>query len=93
MVMKIYVDTSVFGGCFDTEFEEWSNKLVEEFMRGVKVAVISDLTLRELEDAPLKVRSLVGEIPEEHKEYVVLDDETRELARCYIEEGVVVMGF
>ena len=93
MEMKIYVDTSAFGGCFDAEFEEWSNKLVEEFMRGVKVAVISDLTLRELEDAPLKVRSLVGEIPEEHKEYVVLDDETRELARCYIEEGVVSYGF
>ena len=62
-------------------------------MRGVKVAVISDLTLKELEDAPLKVRSLVGEIPEEHKEYVVLDDETRTLARCYIEEGVVSDGF
>lgn len=91
--MKIYVDTSVFGGCFDSEFEEWSNKLVNEFVRGFKVAVISDLTLRELEDAPLKVRNLVGEIPEEYKEYVVLNDETKALARCYVQEGVVGEGF
>lgn len=24
--MKIYVDTSVFGGCFDVEFSIWSNR-------------------------------------------------------------------
>jgi len=29
--MKVYIDTSVLGGCFDDEFEEWSNKLMEEF--------------------------------------------------------------
>ena len=66
-MMRVYVDTSVFGGCFDTAFEEWSNKLKEEFKLGLKVAVISDLTLRELAEAPQKVRSLVEEIPEEHK--------------------------
>jgi hypothetical protein len=22
--MRIYIDTSVFGGCFEKEFEEWS---------------------------------------------------------------------
>ena len=90
---KVYVDTSVFGGCFDAEFEEWSNKLIEEFKLGLKVLVISDLTLKELEEAPLNVKNLVGEIPEEHKEYVILDDESRELARHYIEEGVVSEGY
>ncbi len=92
-MIKVYVDTSVFGGCFDAEFEEWSNKLIEEFKLGLKVLVISDLTLKELEEAPLNVKNLVGEIPEEHKEYVILDDESRELARHYIEEGVVSEGY
>ena len=77
MMIKIYVDTSVFGGCFDAEFEEWSNKLMEEFKLGLKVIVISDLTLKELEAAPPNVRSLVEEIPEEHKKYGFLDDEAR----------------
>jgi hypothetical protein len=28
-MIKVYVDTSVFGGFFDAEFKEWSNKLME----------------------------------------------------------------
>ena len=87
--MKVYVDTSVFGGCFDAEFEEWSNKLVEEFKLGLKVAAISDLTLKELEEAPQNVNRLFEEIPEENKEYVILNDEAKVLAQKYIEEDVV----
>lgn len=86
--MKVYVDTSVFGGCFDIEFEEWSNRLMEEFRLGLKIVVISDLTLRELEEASLNVRNLVEKIPEEYREFVILNDEARKLARHYIEEGV-----
>ncbi len=92
-MIKVYVDTSVFGGCFDVEFEEWSNKLIEEFKAGLKVLVISDLTLKELEGAPPNVRNLVEEISGEHKEYVVLNNEARGLARHYIEECVVSEGY
>lgn len=92
-MIKVYVDTSVFGGCFDVEFEEWSNKLIEEFKAGLKVLVISDLTLKELEGAPPNVRNLVEDISGGHKEYVVLNDEARGLARHYIEEGVVSEGY
>lgn len=42
---RIYIDTSVIGGCFDSEFVEWSIKLFEEFKTGIKTAVISDITL------------------------------------------------
>ena len=92
-MIKVYVDTSVFGGCFDVEFEEWSNKLIEEFKAGLKVLVISDLTLKELEGAPPNVRNLVEEISRGHKEYVVLNNEARGLACHYIEEGVVSEGY
>ena len=30
--LKVYIDTSVIGGCFDKIFQEWSNKLFEEFI-------------------------------------------------------------
>lgn len=92
-MIKVYVDTSVFGGCFDAEFEEWSNKLIEEFKAGLKVLVISDLTLKELEGAPPNVRNLVEDMSGGHKEYVVLNNEARGLARHYIEEGVVSEGY
>jgi hypothetical protein len=88
-MMRIYADTSVFGGCFDHEFEEWSNKLMEEFKHGSKAVVISDLTLKELDGAPPHVRNLIEGIPKEHKEHVVLDDDVKGLARHYIEDGAI----
>jgi len=92
-MLRIYPDTSVFGGYFDPEFERWSRALIEEFRNGSKIAVISDLTLRELLEAPIEVRKLVEEIPETYKEYVILDNEAIELAKRYIEEGIVTERF
>ncbi|MFH0975821.1 MAG: hypothetical protein V1874_08565 [Spirochaetota bacterium] len=56
MKSKVYIDTSVIGGCFDDEFFEVSNKLFDEFKTGKKIAVISDITLLELKDAPENVK-------------------------------------
>ena len=83
-MMRVYVDTSVFGGCFDLEFEESSRSLLEEFILGLKTIVISDLTLKELEEAPPNVGKLVEEIPEKHREFVILDNEAKLLACHYI---------
>jgi hypothetical protein len=79
-MMRIYMDTSVFGGCFDPEFKESSGRLLEEFRVGIKVAVISDLTLKELENAPLSIRTLVEDMPKNYVEYVTLDNEAVDLA-------------
>jgi hypothetical protein len=45
--MRIYTDTSVFGGYFDGEFAKWSKKLLAEFEDGLNTGVISDITLGE----------------------------------------------
>ena len=87
--MRIYIDTSVIGGCFDEEFQEWSRKLFEEIIKGKKKAIISDITIGELEDAPSQVRRLLDSVPEKHKEIVLLDDEARELSEHYIKEKIV----
>jgi hypothetical protein len=34
--MKVYADTSVIGGYFDKEFQEWSIALWNEFIAGSK---------------------------------------------------------
>ena len=31
MKQRVYIDTSVIGGCYDQKFEEWSNRLFEDF--------------------------------------------------------------
>jgi len=93
MKQKVYIDTSVIGGCFDKEFEEWSNRLFDDFKTGKKVAVVSDITLDELIDAPEKVRKNFDTIPDESLEILTSDSESNELADKYILEKAVSEKF
>jgi len=86
---RIYVDTSVIGGCFDEEFSEYSERLFGEFIRGEKIAVVSNITLRELKLAPEKVREKLSEVPKSNVEYVALTRESEELAKQYLDCGVI----
>ena len=63
--VRIYVDTSVLGGCLDTEFAEWSNGLIRDFRAARLVPVLSEVTAAEVVDAPASVREL-------HQEMLVL---------------------
>ena len=83
------MDTSVIGGCEDLEFTQWSTHLFNEFRRGLRIAVISDLTLRELEMAPQTVRLILDTIPSKAFEFADLSEEAEALAERYIDEGVV----
>ena len=51
--------------------------------------MLSDLTLRELERAPERVRTVLEQVPQEHKETVSDSGESAELAQAYIEAGAV----
>ena len=55
---RIYIDTSVLGGCFDPEFAAWSNGLMRDFRAGRLVPVLSDVTAAEVASAPAPVRDL-----------------------------------
>ena len=87
--MKIYTDTSVIGGCFDKEFQEWSNALFQEFVVGTQQIMLSDLTLQELELARDEIRNKVKEIPDENRIAIGVGDETMKLAETYISEGAL----
>ena len=89
MKQRIYIDTSVIGGCFDMEFEEWSNRLFDDFKSGKRIAVISDITLDELSDAPKRVQDNFKTIPERFIEVIISDGESRNLAELYLMEGAV----
>lgn len=86
---RIYIDTSVIGGCFDIEFAEWSNKLFEEFKSGNKVAVVSKLTIDELQNARFEVREKITSIPIDNIEYLLLSSEAAELANSYLNHKIV----
>ena len=76
---RIYVDASVVGGCEDDEFSAHSMRLMECFVRGDLVLVVSTLTLQELAAAPQEVRRHIAGVPEGHIETLQLDAEAREL--------------
>ena len=92
MKIRVYIDTSVIGGCLDEKFEVASNLLIEKFKKGEMIAVLSDLPLLELQEAPPAVQEIVDEIPEDNIEFVELNEESAELTRKYIENGVIGQG-
>jgi hypothetical protein len=47
-MQRFYFDTSVFGGAFDTEFDEATLQLFERVRLGNVICVFSDLTETEL---------------------------------------------
>ncbi|MBW1698115.1 MAG: hypothetical protein JRH18_09195 [Deltaproteobacteria bacterium] len=59
---RIYVDTSVIGGCLDPEFEVWSNGLIDDFRKERFRLVLSDVTAAEIERAPEPVRDIHEEL-------------------------------
>lgn len=85
--MKVYVDTSVIGGCFDDEFKKWSNALFLEFVAGTKHMMLSDLTLQELELTREEVKEKVKEIPDQNRIVIGISDEAIQLGERYISEG------
>ena len=89
MVGRIYTDTSVIGGCEDEEFRVHSRRLMDAFVRGDLRLVLSELTLRELEPAPLAVREVLATVPESSIEVVRLSPAADELARRYLAEGIL----
>ncbi len=89
MMKRIYVDTSVIGGYFDEEFEKYTKKLFEDFKLGLKIMVLSDLTLIELDFAPEEIQNVIDLIPENYRKYIFFSEEADFLSKKYIEEKVV----
>ena len=87
--IRVYVDTSVIGGCLDEEFYTASNQLLHRSRTGDVVLVISDTTLAELASAPRTVREVLEDLPETCLEWIYQNTESEELADEYIRQGVV----
>lgn len=86
---NIYTDTSVIGGCFDIEFKEWSLALFDEFKKGKKHIMLSDLTFQELEFAREEIKAKLIELPDACKTNVTTTDKAAKLAEVYIAKGAL----
>jgi predicted nucleic acid-binding protein len=89
MKQRYYFDTSVFGGVFDTEFEEDTLRPFEKVNLGQVICVYSGLTETELVNAPEGVRAFFEELDPKNLERVEGSPEAYQLAQTYIAEKVV----
>jgi predicted nucleic acid-binding protein len=89
MKPRIYIDTSVVGGCLDEKFATESNQLFAMARDGEIILLLSDLLLRELSKAPEEVRDLITSLPADSTEMLVSTTEDVELRKAYLAAGVV----
>ena len=87
--LRVYVDTSVIGGCEDEEFRGPSRRLIERCMRGDVTLVVSAVIAGELRPAPPPVRQVLRSIDPEHLERVEVTRAVKNLANAYIESGAL----
>jgi len=92
-LQRVYLDTSVLGGCFDPEFAEWSNGLVQDFRSARFKPVLSQVTATELQDAPEKVQALYAELLTLGAEVVEATESALELADAYQEHRILTPRF
>jgi predicted nucleic acid-binding protein len=89
MKPRVYLDSSVLGGAFDSEFQEETEALLALIRAGEIRAVVSEQVEIELGPAPDRVQDLLDELLEQGAENLSLSDEARRLAQHYLTAGVV----
>ena len=87
--LRIYVDTSVIGGCLDPEFSPWSNGLMKDFRIGVFRPVISDVVAAEIDRAPDSVAVAYAELLSCNPEFIEITPESTALADAYLGHGIL----
>jgi predicted nucleic acid-binding protein len=88
VAIRVYADTSVFGGVFDPEFAEASRRFFDLVASQTLKLVTSSVVAREIERAPAQVQSafrasLVG------AEVLRMNEAAVQLAASYVEAGIL----
>jgi len=87
--LRVYLDTSVYGGCQDAAFSEDSLRVIEAVSQDKLIALTSEVVIRELLQAPQAVKESRSKLPEHSVEEVPLTDEVFALANAYLEAGIL----
>lgn len=87
--LRLYFDTSVFGGVYDVEFQEETEMLFEMVKKGEIICVYSDLCEFELENAPDKVKEHFLSLDESQTEFAEITEDINQLAEEYVKEKAV----
>ena len=87
--LRVYIDTSVIGGCLDPEFSNDSVSLMEQFKSQKMIAILSETLFDELEKAPKDVQNIINQFPKQAVEEVSATQEAVNLAKNYVSSGAI----
>ncbi len=87
-IVRVYADTSVFGGVYDEQFDTASIIFFEQVRQGRRRLVISDVIRREMAAAPEAVRTLFEEMLA-YSEIASVNAEALELRQAYLQAGIL----
>jgi len=87
--LRVYADTSVFGGVEDEEFAPASIRFFNLARDGKYLLIVSPLTLAELNNAPVEVRRIYGDLPRDCVEEVSMGADVDNLAQAYVSSGIL----
>lgn len=90
---RIYVDTSVIGGCCDPEFQEWSQGLLLDFKSSTFSLFLSELIDAEIQDAPDEVKDVYSEFRAYADSILELSPEAITLADAYLNHKILSQNF
>ena len=89
MIKRVYIDTSVYGGFFDPEFEQDTKPFFEKIIYNGIVIITSEILEVELYRAPEFIVDFFESLPQKLIERVALTSEVNDLSERYIAEKVV----
>jgi len=91
MKPRIYIDTSVVGGYYDEEFQDFTVPFFDRVKKGEIVVLCSSLLEKELQNAPDRVKNIIKNLPKRSIESIEISREAIGLAKQYIKYEVVGM--
>ncbi len=86
--IRVYADTSVYGGVLDEEFADPSRTFFDQVREGRFRLILSPIIGEELEDAPDSVRALFEEL-RRVGEAVDVTEESVRLQQAYLDANIV----
>ncbi|HSP64147.1 MAG TPA: type II toxin-antitoxin system VapC family toxin [Pyrinomonadaceae bacterium] len=87
-IVRVYADTSVFGGVFDEEFSVASQLFFEQVRSGELRLVVSEVIRKEIQGAPAKVKELFDAMLVSAEVADVTSDALR-LRQAYLNAGIL----
>ena len=87
--LRVYADTSVFGGYFDAEFASETRRFFDLVRAGRVKLLLSEVVVRELAGAPPRVRELLTSLPHGAVVPVALTNAVIDLRNAYLAAGIL----